>query len=96
MPTCQHCHHEWTYGETIRKTFRIKKRCPNCHHVNYVTAKSQWRMNLSSLLGFLIFPLSIFDVSITGIIFIGVCLFMIIVGTFPFIEQFSKEKEYLT
>ncbi|MBT2217198.1 hypothetical protein KK120_15320 [Virgibacillus dakarensis] len=96
MPTCQHCHRKWTYGNSIRKMFRIKKRCPYCSKVNYITAKAQWRMNLSSLFSFTILPLSIFDVPIKWVAVTGVSIILIIIGTSPFIEKFSREREYLT
>ncbi|WP_261132109.1 TIGR04104 family putative zinc finger protein [Bacillus sp. Marseille-Q3570] len=46
MPTCQNCHHEWTWRQTFKKQCRFnnKMTCPYCGEEQYISAKTRRNM----------------------------------------------------
>jgi len=98
MPTCQSCHHEWSWSETFRKSFTLDTAltCPHCGNKQYITKKSRKRTSLLVFSIPLIMLLRlIFSMTplISIILFVGVGLIVFI--SFPYLTELSNQEEPL-
>ncbi|MFK3938086.1 TIGR04104 family putative zinc finger protein [Alkalihalobacillus sp. NPDC078783] len=98
MPTCNHCGTQWTWWQTIKRSFTISPGlpCPNCENEQFVTKRSKKK---SGLLGF-VTPLSIpvavmLQLSFIGILLFYVSLFVLLISTYPFLIELSNEEEFM-
>ncbi len=93
MPKCAHCDRQWRYMETLQHLFSLK--CPVCGNKNYLTAKSRNWNGMSSLLYLpviiLIFMFS--ELSVVGMVFLGIGLFIVSMMVQPLMLELSKEEE---
>ncbi|HLS35712.1 MAG TPA: TIGR04104 family putative zinc finger protein [Bacillota bacterium] len=95
MPVCTHCQYEWTWTETMKRsfTFEIGWPCPNCKKRQYPSRRAQRRyLKYTLLIPFCILLL------LTGIpkiytltIFIIVAIIVLLI--YPFTLELSKEEE---
>ncbi|WYP27253.1 TIGR04104 family putative zinc finger protein [Alkalihalobacillus sp. FSL W8-0930] len=98
MPTCNHCGAQWTWWQTLKRSFTISPGmpCPKCEKEQFVTKRSKKK---SGLLGF-IFPLmlpivTMLQVPVMLILFIYPSLFLLLISLYPFLIEFSNEEEFM-
>lgn len=98
MPTCQTCHKEWGWKQTVRKSFTLDTgmTCPYCGEKQYVTAKARKRNSLTVLLIPLILLISfVFDISLILRLVLLVTVGILMIGTYPFFIELSDKEEPL-
>ncbi|MFC4403901.1 TIGR04104 family putative zinc finger protein [Gracilibacillus xinjiangensis] len=95
MPTCQKCKHQWTWKETVKKSFTLDSgmTCPNCNKTQYLTKKSKKKAGLLNLM----LPFSMFILAINGASILGVCLLLIIglltmIAAYPLMIDVTNEE----
>src|SRR5690554_4039575 len=93
MPTCQSCHQQWTWKETLKAGFVIDigMTCPHCGSKQYPTAKTRRRNFLLYLAILMPMILPIFNISA-----IYSLIFIFIMGAFilliqPLFTELSNE-----
>ncbi|OZU89486.1 hypothetical protein CIL03_07185 [Virgibacillus indicus] len=97
MPDCAHCRHEWSYGETLKKSFQMKMVCPYCKQDNYHSARGRKRSMMTSVVlapAIILFGTFI-DAPWLWVILIALVLGMITIAATPFLMELSKEEEPL-
>ncbi|WP_240455845.1 TIGR04104 family putative zinc finger protein [Virgibacillus sp. Bac332] len=83
--------------DTLKRSFRMKMKCPYCEEANYLSANSRKKSSMTSLI---LLPLILIgniylNLSIPYVILIGLLLLISIVTTTPFMIGLSKEEEPL-
>lgn len=94
MPTCQNCHTEWTWLETLKNIFSLT--CPHCKTKQYQSASSKKQSMVMNVVFIVIifFKNVLLDVSLGVEIGIITLLFLLLIGTLPFYLQLANEEEY--
>lgn len=96
MPICQNCQTEWSWKQTIKKSFTMDTamNCSNCNHKQYPTRKTRRRFALYLLIPLLSLLLPSFGVS--GLIVIGILISgcILLMAMYPFILQLSSQEEW--
>ncbi|WP_367948939.1 TIGR04104 family putative zinc finger protein [Planococcus sp. CP5-4_YE] len=50
MPRCQHCGYQWSWKDVMKLSLKSKRKCQNCHKIQYISAKSNfWTTFLTSM-----------------------------------------------
>lgn len=95
MPSCNRCHHKWTWKDTMRRTFRKKKKCPYCGEIQYTTWKSSQLMAWYCLiLPIICVLISLFSLPTTIGVFASAIIFVIGILTQPFLTKLTDEEEF--
>jgi len=95
MPTCRKCNHKWTWLETIKRTFKKKKKCPYCGGIQFISFKSSQRIAWYGLM--IPFVLIIaYLLSMPRMVAMIVSGLIIVIGflTQPFLTTLSNEEEF--
>lgn len=95
MPTCSHCHREWTYKQALKQSFRLTKKCPYCGKENYEGNRN--RGDIYSFVLILVFILanSIFNIPVAWVIpIVIVYLVSFIFIRPPFMKLYTKQQPY--
>ncbi|MFD2209430.1 TIGR04104 family putative zinc finger protein [Virgibacillus halophilus] len=95
MPTCSHCHREWTYWQAFKQSFRLTKICPFCRKENYEGNQKQG--GIYSLILVLLFILanSFFDIPIAWVLPIVIIYFVLFTFIRPcFMKLYTKQQPY--
>lgn len=96
MPTCQNCHHKWSWKQTFKRSFAFAfsdgMTCPYCEEKQYMTSRAR---KISTAIPFFV-PLImlgnlIFDPSYFFLIML-ISLIPIIFGLYPFIIKLSNKE----
>lgn len=95
MPACKNCHRQWSWWQTLKKTFsfRIGITCPFCHEKQYFSARYRMR---STIIPVVISPLIMYTGIYFGFSYISLLIAMsILVGFFavnPFLLELTNKK----
>ncbi|MGP4074674.1 TIGR04104 family putative zinc finger protein [Halobacillus sp. K22] len=98
MPVCKNCKEEWTWGETMKKSFTLATgiTCPYCDRKQYLTASSRKKSSLSIFLIPLVMFISLlFDNSSPLFLFFLIAIAALVMSLQPFIMELSNEEEPL-
>ncbi|SFG68457.1 cxxc_20_cxxc protein [Halobacillus alkaliphilus] len=98
MPVCKSCKEEWTWGETMKKSFTLAAgiTCPHCEKKQYLTASSRKKSSLSIFLIPLVMLISLlFDNSSPLFLFFLIGIGALVMSIQPFIMELSNEEEQL-
>lgn len=94
IPVCQSCKKEWTWKQTIKRTFRLK--CPHCGSKQYESASSKKKGSLFILFVLIPLPINVlFDLSISVALVLSVIVALIMISIYPFVLKLSNEEEPL-
>lgn len=98
MPTCQNCHRNWTWKQTIKSIFTLDSAmpCPYCEKRQFQTRKSKKRLGLLNLLVLLPLLLNVFlNIPVLILLSLFPLLFILIMSFNPFLMQLSNEEEHI-
>lgn len=97
MPVCQHCHKQWTYKDSLKKVFRVKKQCPYCRKTNFLSAKSRRRESFLSMLPVFIvwLPMVLMDISLKWLVAAAFVVLLIYYAVLPLFTEITKEEQSL-
>ncbi|MEC2158493.1 TIGR04104 family putative zinc finger protein [Virgibacillus halodenitrificans] len=94
MPTCQNCGKKWTWKQTVKTLFRLKKCCPYCGKKQYESASSRRRTSAFLLIPLVLLPINAwFEFSVGMVLLLAIPLYIILLGLYPFILKLSNEME---
>lgn len=98
MPICQRCGEQWTWKQTVKKTFLAAggMNCPHCHKKQYYTSRFR---KMSSFVPFIIITIIMlcnlfFGPSIVCVIALIAAIPLLII-IYPFVVELSSEEEPL-
>ncbi|PAV28509.1 hypothetical protein CIL05_16365 [Virgibacillus profundi] len=97
MPSCSHCERKWTYGDTLKRSFRMKMVCPYCKGENYHSAKSRKKSMMTSVVlapAIILFG-TFTDLSLLAVIPVALALGLMVLAVTPFLTELSVEEESL-
>ncbi|WP_445293123.1 TIGR04104 family putative zinc finger protein [Cytobacillus sp. FSL R7-0680] len=98
MPICQHCHHKWSWMQTFKRLFTIRRaiKCMYCGENQYQSVRSRKvTFFLPLVSSFMIAFIYLFNpwqtivYLFSGFIFILICLVM------PFFIRFIKDDDVM-
>lgn len=96
MPTCQNCHNQWNWKQTMKKitTLNPTMICPYCAAMQYQTQKSKTKTAILTPVVLLPLLLNIFfDISLAVLLSSYLILAVLVILLSPFlVELTSKEK----
>lgn len=94
MPTCDHCNYQWTYGETLKKSFTLDTGmyCSNCGVKQYPTNSSKKLFSLLSFLPLCSMFLLFFHLSALIIIAILLSSSILVLLSYPVIVKLSEKE----
>ncbi|WP_027965039.1 TIGR04104 family putative zinc finger protein [Halalkalibacillus halophilus] len=99
MPTCQNCHTEWSWKETMKASMILDTRmtCPHCQQAQYTSKQTHKRFMIYTpiMLVFVIFLPQIIDLSLTATIAFAVFLIIATLSATPLLLNLSNEEEFL-
>src|SRR5690625_1924747 len=95
MPVCTHCQYEWTWTETMKRsfTFEIGWPCPNCKKRQYPSRRAQRRYLKYTLLIPFCFLLLLTGIPKIYTLTIFIIVAIIVLLIYPFTLELSKEEE---
>jgi CXXC-20-CXXC protein len=98
MPTCQNCHHKWSWKQTFKKSFTLigGMTCPYCDEKQYLTARMRKR---STIIPFIMVALIMLGNHFIGPSYVAVFallgLLPLVIIINPFFVELSNEEEPL-
>src|SRR5699024_3469843 len=95
MPTCQNCHEQWSWKQTMKAMFTLNVRltCPHCGSEQYLTAKARKRTNMVNfLIPFAILPGPVFDLAPLASISIFAATAVLVFVINPCLMEWSDEE----
>jgi CXXC-20-CXXC protein len=98
LPTCQHCHRNWTWKQTVKKSFTLSNQmtCPFCGEKQYISSKTRKRSGLLSFIPPLTMLITLlFDTSIFLTISMLIGSGLALIGIYPFMIELSNKEEPL-
>ncbi|WP_010530281.1 TIGR04104 family putative zinc finger protein [Lentibacillus jeotgali] len=96
MPTCQNCHEQWSWAQTVKVMFTLDVRltCPYCGQKQHLTTKARKQ---SSILNFVV-PVALFLALMLEVpplasfaILVGGAL--VAAGIYPFLIELTNQAE---
>jgi|SRR5690625_279362 len=92
LPTCQHCHTEWTYGESLKNLMFLK--CPYCGEKNFAR-KQRLRDILFGVITpiFILFIFPLINLPFkwsTAIVLVALAIY---IATYPINLKLTKDEE---
>ena len=98
MPTCTHCQTEWTWKQTIKKSFTLSNKlaCPVCGKSQYIAGKSRKKIGALNMLVLLPMLLNaITPISPLAVIALMFSLFLAVLAYMPFLTELSDKDDPL-
>lgn len=98
MPTCQNCHHKWSWKQTFKRSFTLGggMTCPYCEEKQYVTSRVRKK---STIIPFIIMALIMLSNLFFGpsyiFLFALVSLMPLFLWIYPFFIELSNKDESL-
>jgi len=97
MPTCQNCHEQWNWKQSVKVMFTLDVRlmCPFCGQKQHLTTNSRKR---SQILNVVVIPVALFlalmlDVPPVGSFAILIGGFLSAASIYPFLIELSSHAE---
>lgn len=98
MPTCDKCHHRWSWKQTLKKTTTLNPEmlCPYCGKKQYQTQKSKTKISLLTPIVLMPLLIRIFiDVPEVYLVSLFIILALSTFLVYPFLVEISSEEEYI-
>ncbi|QDP39415.1 TIGR04104 family putative zinc finger protein [Radiobacillus deserti] len=97
MPTCQQCGRQWTWQQTLRRTFTLgnKMKCPHCNQNQYISATARKRLAIFNFIGPFMIISGIASNSMIVGLGIGVVLFALAIIMYPYLVRLANHEESL-
>ncbi|RPF53891.1 TIGR04104 family putative zinc finger protein [Aquisalibacillus elongatus] len=99
MPKCQNCDQQWSYKQTVKKSFTLDTGmpCPYCERKQYPTAKTRKKASLLNFVPLLSLLLPVFWNDISGWVVLGLLLgsSIFLMSVYPVMLKLSNEEEGL-
>ncbi|MEY8749784.1 TIGR04104 family putative zinc finger protein [Alkalicoccobacillus gibsonii] len=98
MPTCKHCGTQWTWWQTLKRSFTISPGlpCPNCEKEQFVTKRSKKKTAVLSFIFPMMIPvMTLTQASLTTIFIFYPSLFIIVFSIYPFLMELSNKEEFM-
>ncbi|MFS0750080.1 TIGR04104 family putative zinc finger protein [Oceanobacillus sp. 1P07AA] len=94
MPECQKCGENWTWKQTIKKSFTLDTRmiCPYCHETQFISKRSRKRSSAFTFLIPLVLLLNIFWHPTLWTIVIMLLVLIILMVSYPYWLELSNEE----
>ncbi|MBY7143978.1 hypothetical protein KFZ56_13175 [Virgibacillus sp. NKC19-3] len=98
MPTCQNCHHKWSWKQTFKKSFTLGggMTCPYCEEKQYITPRTRTRSTIITFIIIALFMLSnLFFGPSYIFFFVIISVLPLFLVTYPFFIELSNKEEPL-
>lgn len=98
MPTCNQCGTQWTWWQTIKRSFSISPGlpCPKCEKEQFVTKRSKKKSGLLIFIMPITLPIvTLLQVPVTLILLIYPSLFVLLISSYPFLMELTNEEEFM-
>ncbi|SFM06925.1 cxxc_20_cxxc protein [Gracilibacillus orientalis] len=98
MPTCQHCHNEWSYKQTFKRLFTLDSAmtCPYCDTRQFLTKMAKRKTSILNFPAALVILLpTVVDVSIMISVFSLVLTLTVMAAIYPTLVELSNKEEFM-